>query len=110
MINDLNLGNDQRLSLVLIYLLLLSLTLTPFVPHAGTAAVALAIVLFALNLGTYSFFVKRRGALFTIPAIFMHWLYFVYCGIAFWCGVLLHTRDKIQGIKAMPIIPIEDRL
>ncbi len=108
LINDLNLGNDQRLSLVLIYLLLLSLTLTPFVPHAGTAAVALAIVLFALNLGTYSFFVKRRGALFTIPAIFMHWLYFVYCGIAFWCGVLLHTRDKIQGIKAMPIIPIED--
>jgi hypothetical protein len=108
LINDLNLGNDQRLSLVLTYLLMLSAALTPFVPHAGTAAVALAIVLFALNLGTYSFFVKRRGALFTIPAIFMHWLYFVYCGIAFWCGVLLHTRDKIQGIKAMPIIPIED--
>jgi len=108
LINDLNLGNDQRLSLVLTYLLLLSLALTPFVAQAGALALTTAVLLFALNLGTYSFFVKRRGALFTIPAILMHWLYFVYCGIAFWAGVLLHTRDKIQGIKAMPIIPIED--
>jgi hypothetical protein len=66
------------------------------------------VVLFALNIGTYSFFVKRRGALFTIPAIFMHWLYFVYCGIAFCGGVILHTRDKIQGKKVLPVIPIED--
>ncbi len=108
LINDLNLGNDQRLSLVVTYLLLLSLVLTPFVPHAGLAATALAVVLFGLNINTYSFFVKRRGALFAIPAILMHWTYFVYCGIAFWCGVALHTRDKIQGKEVLPVVPIED--
>lgn len=108
LINDLNLGNDQRLSLVVTYLLLLSLVLIPFVPHAGYAAAALAVVLFSLNINTYSFFVKRRGALFAIPAIGMHWLYFVYCGIAFWCGVALHTRDKIQGKEVLPVMPIED--
>ncbi|MFN8550073.1 MAG: glycosyltransferase family A protein [Candidatus Obscuribacterales bacterium] len=108
LINDLNLGNDQRLSLVVTYLLLLSLALIPFVPHAGYAAAALAVVLFSLNINTYGFFVKRRGALFAIPAIGMHWLYFVYCGIAFWCGVALHTRDKIQGKEVLPVMPIED--
>lgn len=108
LINDLNLGNDQRLSLVVTYLLLLSLLLTPFVAQAGYAAAALAAVLFSLNISTYSFFVKRRGALFAIPAIGMHWLYFVYCGIAFWCGVALHTRDKIQGKEVLPVMPIED--
>ncbi len=108
LVNDLNLGNDQRLSLVVTYLLLLSLVLTPFVPHAGWAAAALSVVLFALNINTYSFFVKRRGALFAIPAILMHWTYFVYCGIAFWCGVALHTRDKIQGKEVLPVVPIED--
>jgi glycosyltransferase involved in cell wall biosynthesis len=108
LINDLNLGNDQRLSLAVTYLLLLSLVLTPFVAHAGYAAAALSVVLFTLNLNTYSFFVKRRGALFTIPAIGMHWLYFVYCGIAFWCGVALHARDRIQRKTVLPVTPIED--
>ncbi|HEY9677491.1 MAG TPA: glycosyltransferase family 2 protein [Drouetiella sp.] len=108
LINDLNLGNDQRASLVLTYLLLFSLALTPFVAHAGTAAIGLAVVLFALNINTYSFFVKRRGALFAIPAIFVHWMYFAYCGIAFSAGLMLHTRDKIQGKTVQEPPPIED--
>ncbi len=108
LINDLNLSNSQRVSLALAYLLLLSLILIPFTAYAAAAALVSAIALFSLNVKTYSFFVQRRGALFTIPAILMHWLYFVYCGFAFGCGLLLHTRDTIQGVKVMPITPIED--
>jgi hypothetical protein len=60
--------------------------LAPVVPlGAGwlwAAAAAAAVALLALNRRLYVFFLRRRGALFALGAISMHWLYHLYCAAA----------------------------
>jgi GT2 family glycosyltransferase len=88
--NDLNLKTDQRLSAVLVLLLLASLLAAPFRPMLlAPAAAALAAVVI-LNRSLYAFFVRLRGVRFTAAVIPIHLLYYLYSTGSFawvWLGV-----------------------
>jgi glycosyltransferase involved in cell wall biosynthesis len=94
---DLNLQVQDRISVVLIYLLLLSLVIIPFAPWVGLASVLLGASLLILNLDVYRYFAQQRGIWFALRCIFWHWLYYFYNGISFGIGTLLHFWDRILG-------------
>jgi glycosyltransferase involved in cell wall biosynthesis len=93
---DLNLQTHNRVSVVAVYVLLLALLVSLLQPTALLLALALAGLLVWLNLRLYRFFYQKRDLLFALKVIPMHWLYYVYNGLAFGCGMLLHWRDQLK--------------
>lgn len=88
--NSLNTRNTQKLSLILFYLAVLAAPIG-FLHAAAFVVAAVALTaLTGLNWGFYRYFAARRGMLFTLRCVPLHWLYFGYCGFAFAAGVLLH--------------------
>jgi GT2 family glycosyltransferase len=87
-VNDLNLKTSSRLSLLLTYGLLIALLTAWW--WIGTLALAgvCGLVLLALNLPVYRFFLRKRGLKFALQTIPWHWLYFFYSGLAFTLGTL----------------------
>jgi glycosyltransferase involved in cell wall biosynthesis len=73
--NDLNLGLNSRLSVILTYGLVISLLAALWSP--GFLAVALQV---------YRFFHHKRGFWFALRVIPWHWLYYLYGGLAFAIG------------------------
>ncbi len=86
----LNVKRGQRISVVLVYLTLLSLAAAPWFPWLGAAAAVLAAIVTLLNQDFYRYFAARRGWWFTLRTIPLHWLYFWYCGVCVVAGTLLH--------------------
>lgn len=82
--NDLNLQFHQRLSVILVYLLL-GLSFTGHFVYLGIA-VLLAVV--TLNFSFYSFLARRRGIHFSLAAIPFHLLYHFYNGVSFGIALL----------------------
>jgi len=56
---------------------------------AGVSATIVLGIVF-LNRALYIFYARERGSLFAAAVIPMHVLYFLYSGLAFGCGLLLH--------------------
>jgi GT2 family glycosyltransferase len=81
--NDLNVQWSQRLSVALMYTALLA---CPVYWPASLAAVAIVV---ALNQSFYRFLAGRRGGFFTLRAIPLHLLYFLYSGAGFVAGCAL---------------------
>jgi GT2 family glycosyltransferase len=85
---DLNLRSHHRISGVLV-LLLLGLALAWIVfPSRGYPVLPLAlgaciVALLVLNRDFYGFLLRRRGLWFTLRAIPLHWLYYLYSAITF---------------------------
>jgi glycosyltransferase involved in cell wall biosynthesis len=108
LIGDLNLKPSSQVSTLLTGALILALLgavrWTPALLLAGVAVGALL----ALNAPLYSYFLHKRGALFALKAIPCHWFYFVYSGVAFITGAILHVlgiqlnaeRDSSTGIRS----------
>jgi GT2 family glycosyltransferase len=80
-INDLNLRASQRVCVVLALIFWGGLLLAPFWPPACWALAAGAGLLW-LNRDLYRFFRHARGPAFVPGAVFFHWLYFLYSGLA----------------------------
>jgi glycosyltransferase involved in cell wall biosynthesis len=59
------------------------------------------LLLILLNHRFYSFFVRKRGVIFTLAVVPFHLLYFVYSTLAFAAGVFLHlwnvTAERAAG-------------
>lgn len=92
--NDLNLKAGSRLSTLLCFLLVVSAS---FCRRSGIARVLAVVcigVLLWLNAPVYRFFYRRRGAKFCAAAIPWHWLYYIYSGLGFGVGTLLHFARK----------------
>ena len=95
-LNDLNLKVNQRVSSVLVTLALLSL---PLAVIRLKFLVLLAVFLLGvviLNRGLYTFFVRKRGFLFTLACIPLHFLYYVYSMLSYlyvWIGHKLKVRS-----------------
>jgi GT2 family glycosyltransferase len=87
-INDLNLKLSSRLSVAILYLLLIGLAGAAIEPRIFFLLPFLIVILAGLNWGLYCFFVRKRGIAFTLAAIPWHWLYFFYSGLAFIIGFL----------------------
>ncbi|MBD2036606.1 glycosyltransferase family 2 protein [Leptolyngbya sp. FACHB-321] len=97
-VNDLNLKGSNRMSVVAVYSLLVLLPLTVYVPHMGWLMGLLAAILLWLNRDVYQFFQQKRGLVFASRAVFMHWLYYFYSGIAFGLGTIMHSQKQWQPV------------
>lgn len=94
--NDLNLQYSSRLSVVAIYLFLVSLIASVWYPVALYLLGLASLSLLLLNGSVYQFFYNKRGLLFVLRAIFWHWLYYFYSGLAFAIG---NIRYRLQSFK-----------
>ena len=102
--NQLNLETSQRISSMLsggiIALILSGLLFAKW--WLGVVAVFCLILLIALNRDLYSFFLRKKGLLFLVGAIFWHILYYVYSAIIF---VYCWIRFRIFGRRNQGSIP-----
>jgi glycosyltransferase involved in cell wall biosynthesis len=89
-VSDLNLRNGSRVSVGLAYLSLLALGVSPWQPGGLVAALGLLLALLFVNAQLLTFFLRKRGALFTLRVIPWLVLYQLYSGLGFIVGALRH--------------------
>lgn len=106
LVNDLNLQVKDRLSVISTYLMCLALLIAPFVPQVLLAIPVLAVLLISMHLPFYRYFFDLRGLGFAVGVIMMHWLYFLYCGVASIGGILLHLRDQMNQEETSICAPL----
>ena len=81
--NELNLKWNSRISVMLVYALLLCVLVAPWWHSALIVAVPFGVALTLVNLSVYEFFRQKRGWLFAVKTVPWHWLYFFYSGLAY---------------------------
>jgi len=94
MLNDLNLRSSTRVSIVSVYLLILSLLLAFYLPLSLLLVAPCILVLFALNMDLYRFFRDKRGMLFAVMTVPWNWLYYFYSGLAFTIALARHRTAR----------------
>lgn len=94
LVDDLNLGRTGRISGLAAWVLLAALAAALFDRRSLGVAVLAAAVLVVANHGFYRFLLARRGVWFTLRAIPMHWLYYLYASAAFAVGGLRHLLRR----------------
>jgi len=80
---DLNFKLSHRISGIIVFMLFLCFILMWRYSFLLLPTIGLAGILFYLNRDLYRFFWEKRGIKFTVPAIFLHWLYFLYSSVTF---------------------------
>jgi GT2 family glycosyltransferase len=85
-VNDLNLQTSSRMSIILVYSLLLSIVTSAWSLNALAIAGVISVALLILNRSVYQFFLDKRGWIFTLKVIPWHWFYYCYGGFAFAVG------------------------
>ena len=98
--SDLNLKWDSRISVMLVYGLLVAVAIAswpfgwePFglLNRAGlTFAIVFCVALVLVNFQVYRFFRQKRGWLFALKTVPWHWLYFFYSGLAYVITLIRH--------------------
>ncbi|MEK8020763.1 MAG: glycosyltransferase family 2 protein [Candidatus Parabeggiatoa sp.] len=96
--NDLNLKMENRVSVILVYSLLLALPLAWQWSFFSIFIAFLACGLLVINISVYRFFLKKRGFLFTLQMMPWHWFYYFYSGLAF-ATVLAYSKCIISFEK-----------
>lgn len=97
---DLNVTGSQRISVALVWILLACLAASVVAVLRGPAACAgfaAAVGLLFLNRDLYRFFAAKRGALFLVGAVALHWLYYFYCGLAVLLVLGADLRRALSG-------------
>lgn len=89
--NDLNLRVESRVSVILLFSLLL-LLIAGFFELSAIVAAALLV----LNLPVYQFFWQLKGGWFTLRVIPWHWFYYFYSGAAYAIGHFQHFFSDNQ--------------
>jgi GT2 family glycosyltransferase len=97
---DLNVAVAHRVSVVLVFAMAIfgcgSIAArvmgarSPLPMVATLGLFAFAAMLLVLNYDLYDFFARKRGLLFALGAIPLHWLYYGYCGVAVGLGLSVH--------------------
>ncbi len=90
---DLNLKISNRISALLCWLLLATFAATFFSSSFWFGALAIVLALVALNFDLYRFFFRKRGVWFTLRALPLHWLYYLYSSAAFAYVMLFSARN-----------------
>lgn len=90
MVNDLNIQRVHRLSAGLLCIALITLAIAPWWLPGLSLSLVMFMTLFFLNLPVYKFFYAKKGLLFTIKVIPLHWLYYLYSSFAFALGFIEH--------------------
>ena len=89
-VNDLNLQTSSRVSVVATYSLILGLFVSIFYWMAIIPSLLAIALLLYLNWDVYRFFYQKRGLVFALKVIPVHWLYYFYGGFSFALGTLAH--------------------
>ena len=98
-LNDLNLKNSSRLSVILLFLSIILLVTSFFLQYLVLPAVIAVFLLLTINYSFYSFFRKKRGLFFALRVIPFHWFYFFYSGIAFGVVVIMDLLQRIFSLS-----------
>jgi GT2 family glycosyltransferase len=108
-LNDLNLTYPARLSVVLVYGLVIASLAMVWWPSLFAVAGGLSLALLAVNAPLYRFFARKRGWWFALRAIPWHWFYYLYSGLAFIVGTICHLitqwrrrRSSGETAKSLP--------
>ena len=83
MVDDLNVGTSSRLSGIAAWGVILALAASFFDRRFLAVAVLVVGVLLVANRSFYGFLLRERGPWFTLRAIPIHWLYYLYSVAAF---------------------------
>jgi len=101
--NDLNISISQRVSVAMVFAALAAALIAWWWPKTLLVAGGCATAVTLLNLPLYRFFYRLRGWWFAVKSIPCHWLYFLYSGLAFVLGALVHalnrTRSSWKGLS-----------
>lgn len=95
--NDLNVGTAGRASGLAAWVLVLSLIGGLFDARSFLVAAACILVLLVANRDFYGFLLEKRGFWFTIRAVPVHWLYYLYSVLAFAVGFVRHLGRRASG-------------
>ena len=95
-IDDLNLKVSNRMSVMLINILLATLLITLRFHWLTVICAVIMIALLGLNWELYRFFYRKRGFAFALMTIPWHWLYFFYSGLAFLFGFIRHQAKELR--------------
>ena len=103
-VNDLNLAVVQRLCVIAAYLSVALTVACPWRPDLIPVTLLMVAFMVIPNIGLYKFFARERGIIFATKVLGMQWLYYLYCGIAFAGGWLLHTKDRLLNLdRRIPV-------
>ena len=98
---DLNLGAHSRWSVLAVGALFASLVGAVSNLMLLWPCLALCATLLVLNLPFYRFLARKRGAVFAMRAIPVHWLYFACGGLGFGLGILSHLTPSLRSRSAL---------
>ncbi|HUP02231.1 MAG TPA: glycosyltransferase [Gemmatimonadota bacterium] len=90
----LNVGRWQRVGVAASCVLFGCLALAPWNVALLVPAVVAGSGLLVGNRDVYRFFARRRGGWFALRAIPLHWLYYLYCAVAFGWGAVRYARAR----------------
>lgn len=93
LINDLNLQTNSRISVVIVYSLIISVLALFYRAELVLFSIIFAGILLYLNWDVYRFFFKKRGKIFALKVIPCHWLYYFYGGLAFVLGNFSSSKN-----------------
>lgn len=96
---DLNLQTHNRISVIAVSALLLSVLASLKHPQAAFSALLAGTALLWLNGDLYRFFWQKRGLAFTLRAVAMHWLYYAYNAVVFGAGLLIYAGEQAQNLR-----------
>lgn len=98
--SDLNLDVKSRSSAVLAWGMLGLIGLGLWNPWVWAAALLTAVLFVVFNADLYFFFAQRGGLAFTVGAVVLHVLYFLYSSLVFGCLSGWHLVRSVGGMSA----------
>ncbi|MGH7898634.1 MAG: hypothetical protein ACREQQ_11820, partial [Candidatus Binatia bacterium] len=93
--SDLNVTVRDRASVASVWIA--TVAAAAMIRHPLLAAAPLALsaaAVAALNLDFYRFLARKRGLAFAARALPLHWIYFLYCGLAVPVALSAHALDS----------------
>ncbi|MFQ5667620.1 MAG: glycosyltransferase [Candidatus Binatia bacterium] len=110
---DLNVRTAHRLSVVLVFAMMLLLVAIavgavlsfPGIGFGAVGLLGLASLLFILNYDLYRFFARKRSFGFALATLPLHWLYYAYCGLAVGLGMGSYLWRQVIGARQRPGLP-----
>ncbi len=92
--NDLNLKAKHKFSAAILILVIFSIFMTTkLIWFIFPISALLAIILF-LNYDFYTFFLKKKGLIFTLRVVPLHFLYYLYSTLGFIMGYCMYLYTK----------------
>jgi len=94
--DDLNLKISNRVSVASVYLLIIALLGSFYIPWLLIMVFLPLLLLLFLNRDLYWFFNQKRGIFFMLKTIPWHWFYFFYSGLGFMIGLIAYSFNRIK--------------